>query len=34
LWFPSETRFTTPLADAPQHDMSRKEEFGPGFETR
>jgi hypothetical protein len=30
LLFPSETRFTTPLADAPQHDMSRKEEFGPG----
>jgi hypothetical protein len=31
LWFPSETRFTTSLADAPQHEMSRKEEFGPGF---
>jgi hypothetical protein len=31
LGFPSETRFTTPLADAPEHDMSRKKEFGLGF---
>jgi hypothetical protein len=29
--FLSETRFTTPLAGAPEHDVSRKKEFGPGF---
>jgi hypothetical protein len=28
LGFPPETRFTTPLADTPEHDMSRKKEFG------
>jgi hypothetical protein len=26
----SETRFATSLAEAPRHDMSRREEFGPG----
>jgi hypothetical protein len=31
LGFPSETRFTTPLADAPQHDMRCKKQFGLGF---
>jgi hypothetical protein len=31
LGFPSETRFTTPLADAREHDMSSKKEFGPAF---
>ena len=30
----SETRFTTSLADAPRHDMSRREEFGPGGKKR
>jgi hypothetical protein len=34
LGFSSEPRFTTSLADAPQHDMSRREEFGPGGKKR
>jgi hypothetical protein len=32
LGFPSETRFTPPLADAPEDDMSRKKEFGPDLQ--
>jgi len=34
LGFSSEPRFTTSLADAPQHDLSRREEFGPGGKKR